>query len=389
MGRLKLISHPDRIGAQANRHSVSPEEFTATQRVEHSTTVRRDSSPNAEQPRAARLGRPSVIASAPTMPIPPGFTLAPGFRVLFVGLILVALVPNLILGAIFWLGAMDAPWSKPYTPVPIVQTAIPPAVLTAPSMLQATTGEDVTFPIALDGTDGVPARSIIAISGLPLGSRLSDGRPYGESEWNLRSDQIGDLRLVLPDTARGESKLTIKLITPDDKVIAETETILRVASAPSDQAAESGGASAALAPTAVLDPDQSDAGSVGGEERPTIMQAAIAPIGDPVESPSDKSAQSESDEGRASWVRPSAYVNMREGPSSSAPVVGVIAKGAKLSVIDRKRGWLQVTNPATSEKGWIYSGYIAGAARPRHGTKRAAAAEPQSKSESFWDWLNP
>jgi uncharacterized protein YraI len=119
------------------------------------------------------------------------------------------------------------------------------------------------------------------------------------------------------------------------------------------------------------------------------MQAAIAPIGDPVESPSDKSAQSESDEGRASWVRPSAYVNMREGPSSSAPVVGVIAKGAKLSVIDRKRGWLQVTNPATSEKGWIYSGYIAGAARPRHGTKRAAAAEPQSKSESFWDWLNP
>ena len=34
-----------------------------------------------------------------------------GIRTLVAGLILVALIPNLTLGAIFWLGAINAPWS--------------------------------------------------------------------------------------------------------------------------------------------------------------------------------------------------------------------------------------------------------------------------------------
>jgi hypothetical protein len=36
-----------------------------------------------------------------------------------------------------------------------------------------------------------------------------------------------------------------------------------------------------------------------------------------------------------------------------------VAKGAKLRVIGRKKRWLQVTNPATSESGWIYAANIA------------------------------
>ena len=32
----------------------------------------------------------------------------------------------------------------------------------------------------------------------------------------------------------------------------------------------------------------------------------------------------------------------------------MIAKGAKLRVISRKRGWVEVSNPATSQQGWIY-----------------------------------
>ena len=71
-------------------------------------------------------------------------------------------------------------------------------------------------------------------------------------------------------------------------------------------------------------------------------------------------------------------------------VIGVIAKGTKLPVLDRRRGWVEVSNPATSDKGWIYSGYVGGGshhhARPR---KRAASAGPEQKSESssFWGWL--
>ena len=33
-----------------------------------------------------------------------------------------------------------------------------------------------------------------------------------------------------------------------------------------------------------------------------------------------------------------------------------IAKGAKVEVMGRKRGWVQVANSETSEKGWIYAG---------------------------------
>jgi len=42
------------------------------------------------------------------------------------------------------------------------------------------------------------------------------------------------------------------------------------------------------------------------------------------------------------------------GATSSAAVVGVVAKGTKLRLVGRKRGWVEVTNPATSQTGWIY-----------------------------------
>ena len=80
-------------------------------------------------------------------------------------------------------------------------------------------------------------------------------------------------------------------------------------------------------------------------------------------------------------VQPSVYVNLRDGPSSSAPVVGVIAKGAKLSVLDRKRGWVQVTDPASGKKGWIYSGNLAGEAKTHHArrsARRPPTAEPKA-----------
>jgi hypothetical protein len=79
---------------------------------------------------------------------------------------------------------------------------IPPPVLTAPAFLEATAGENILLPIALDGTDGVPAHSSIAITGLPQGSTLSKGRPFGDAGWKLERDELGDLQLVLPSSAR-------------------------------------------------------------------------------------------------------------------------------------------------------------------------------------------
>src|SRR5262245_25435262 len=163
----------------------------------------------------------------------PLLTFSWGLRMLVFGLILVAMVPNLILGGLIWLDVINAPWSKHPAPdersVPAIRLATLP-VLTSPARLEATAGEQVSLPIALDGTDGVPARSIIAISGLPQGSTFTSGRPYGESEWNLKTDEIGDLQLVVPNSASGAAKLKIQLVAPDGEIIAKNTTVLNMTS---------------------------------------------------------------------------------------------------------------------------------------------------------------
>jgi hypothetical protein len=324
-----------------------------------------------------------------TPPTPSLINLTAGTtRTLIAVLILALLLPNLTLGSIFWLGVFNTPWSRPVmlppdkSSVPAVKSAIPPPVLSAPAKLEATAGEDVTFPIALDGTDGVPARSIIAISGLPQGSMLSSGRPYGETEWNLKTDEIGDLRLVLPPTASGESKLTIKLITPDSTVIADTETVLNVAANPegySERAAETGSGDAAMVfganqePVPAVKPDLTEARA----QAPGATSAELADVeaakGTPADPVQSRRSSPAVDDVHANWIEPVAFVNLREGPSPSAPVVTVVAKGTKLRVIGRKDRWVQVTNPTSSEKGWIYTGHVATVtkARPRGAVSRA------------------
>ena len=196
-------------------------------------------------------------------------------------LILATLVPNLTLGAMLWLGAITPPWSRTMmlspdeSSTPTDQSAIASVVLTAPAILEATAGEDVVLPIALDGTDGLPARSIVAISGLPRGSSLSNGRPYGKTEWTLKSDEIGDLHLVLSDTASGESKLTIKLIAPDDKVIADAETVLNVAANTKgslERATQADSGDGGLALGAILEPNLISIGLPGMEPKPATTQ---------------------------------------------------------------------------------------------------------------------
>ena len=112
--------------------------------------------------------------------------------------------------------------------MPSAQSTVPSPVLSAPATLEATAGGEIAFPIALDGTDGVPARSIIAIRGLPQESKLSSGRPYDEAEWNLKPDEIGDLHLVLPSNASGEANLIIQLVGTDGAILADAAMVLKM-----------------------------------------------------------------------------------------------------------------------------------------------------------------
>lgn len=393
MAQLNIVAQGDKSGThrpsgdKVNSQRAGPLQ-PSVQRIARPPEARKDPLRRAEQPAASRVTR--FNAPAAETPAAPQFPQTSWLRPVLIGLILVALVPNITLAVVLWLGLIDPPWSKQEAPPPpAAQAATPTAVLTAPATLEGTAGETISFPIALDGTDGVPARSIIAIKGLPAGSTLSDGRPYGDNEWNLKSDQIGDLHLALPPTAGGEMQVAISLVTPDDKVVTDAETVLKVVPAPSEPVAQSPAAQSPVddgekpqQATAAAEPNEDDGSAVA-----QAPQEASATAGSDDPTPA-ASGSAEADGQPKKWVTPSVYVNLRDGPSSSSRVIGVIAKGAKLPVLDRKRGWVQVSDAATSKKGWIYSGFVGGGHKARPRAKQSASQEPEQKSDSsFWKWL--
>ena len=339
---------------------------------------------------------------APTPLLTSLLTISSGIRLLAAALILVALLPNLTFAAIFWLGLVHSPWSTPAPPrespltgasispkvsslpeadsaipspvlsapetfeatarqevtLPIAldgadeNSAIPSPVLSAPATFEATAGQDVTLPIALDGAEGVPPGTLIVVSGLPLGSTLSSGRVHGKT-WNLQPDEIGDLHLLVPNAPGTEAQLVMKLVTPSGDAIADTMTILKVTPGPEANIpvyrVRTQPIQGQVFEPSQPAPEHLEETAVDPEAAEQSDNAVPSPTRRPVTASTNVDGN---------WITPSASVNLRSGPTASAAVLGVIEKGAKVRVLGRKRGWVQVTNPATSQKGWIYAGNV-------------------------------
>jgi uncharacterized protein YraI len=335
-------------------------------------------------------------------------------RSLIAGLILLALLPNLTVIALLWFPAARTYWSKP---TPAVEAAAPPnlrmtdnvrlapppaekvgAVLTAPTTLEVKAGDDVAFPLELDGTDGVPVRSTVAISGLPPGTSISNGRPYGATEWNLKTDEIGDLHLVVADDFAGETKVRLQLVAPDGEVLGDAETALKVAANPAatslPPASENavGAADTVAAPEpaspqpAVPDAAAADAAAAPAAAKPAEAtaaavapsEAALAPSAAPATVGTPDTAQAND----GTWIKPSEYLNLRDGPSSSSKIIGVAPEGTKLKVIGRRRRWVQVTNPDTAETGWVYGRYVDGLPGGSAGSAKRPRRKDSSDSDS-------
>jgi hypothetical protein len=335
-------------------------------------------------------------------------------RALIAALVLLALVPNLTVAAFVWLPALWTPEAKVEEPVRADATGAPDTrakeaaklepALTVPSILEANAGEDVVMPIALDGTDGVPFRSAIAISGLPAGATLSGGRPYGATGWNLKPDEIGDLHLVLPDAAKGETRLAIRLVDSAGEIVAAAETTLRVAAKPEPAPPApppnngpnpvSTEAQEEQAPqVAAIDgkPDGAQAlNTVDEDPAPSAAndrgeRSAPSKNADPAKLAPSDGGQTEKDGDGGNSVQPSTSVNLREGPTSSAAVISVIAKDAKLKVLEQRRRWVKVINPQTSESGWIYAPNLDGLPKSRDWSGQPSPAdEPSEPRESIW-----
>jgi hypothetical protein len=383
-------------------------------------------------------------------------------RGLLVASILISLVPTAIILALLWQGAIRLPGSeRPIIAVdedppatsqqasvvsaPLVETVQPKTdiALTAPGRIEAKAGEEVGFDIAVDSADALPARSVIAIRAMPEGATFSQGRPYGATEWSLRPDEIGDLRLHLPKAASGGADLRVELMAVDGTILASAATRLDVAPDPrsalilrSDEsgriddlmahgqkmidvgylagarayfkrAAEAGSGEAALKLGATYDPafiekigaqgikaDTKEArawyerakqlGVDGAEEelaklkddwtesrapaQKTVASGEAEASADatgavnvvPVASAPDGTLPTGKDE----WVALSGYANVRAAPSSTAETLRVAQKGTKLRVTARKGSWVQVTDPATAETGWVYSRFVETAQTP-------------------------
>ena len=401
-----------------------------------SATTQRVPSPTRDVPlgtsRIATRSAPRVLSGPPPPdrrvegPAPPTRLLnrllgSP--RALIAALGLLALLPNLTVAAFVWVPEMwaDPPEAKVEEPVRAdatgapdarpKETAKPAPALTVPSILEANAGEDVVLPIALDGTDGVPFRSAIAISGLPAGATLSGGRPYGATGWNLKPDEIGDLHLVLLDAARGETRLAIQLVDSAGEIVAAAETTLRVAAKPepappapppnNDPNPVSTEAQAEQAPQDVAidgKPDGAQAlNAVDEDPAPSAAnergeRSAPSRNADPAKLAPSDSRQTEKDGDGSDSVQPSTSVNLREGPTSSAAVISVIAKNTKLKVLEQRRHWVKVINPESSESGWIYAPNLDGLPKAHELSARSDAPdEPSEPRESIWkrmrNWL--
>jgi TPR repeat protein len=97
--------------------------------------------------------------------------------------------------------------------------------------VQAVAGKEVPFSIEISSAAPLPPRATVTIDGMPAGATFSEGRPYGETGWTLRPDEIsGDLRLRLPKA--GQTDLRIELVAADGDIMASAFTHLNVATEP-------------------------------------------------------------------------------------------------------------------------------------------------------------
>ncbi len=173
---------------------------------------------------------------------------------LLIAAILVSLVPTAVILALLWQGVIAIPRSgdaqsraDPEPPAAPQQATVAPApavllapklapksdiALTVPGQIAAKSGDEIPFTIAIDSVETLPARSVIAIRAMPEGAIFSQGRPYGTGEWNLTPDEIGDLKLKLPESVRGGADIRVELVAADGAILASAVTRLDIAPDP-------------------------------------------------------------------------------------------------------------------------------------------------------------
>jgi hypothetical protein len=242
--------------------------------------------------------------------------------------------------------------------------------LSSPDRIEAKAGDVIAFPIAIDATEALPARTIIAVTALPEGASLSAGRPYGVTGWSLRPDEISDLQLRMPARS-GATDMRLELVAGDGTVLAQSETRLSIAPSPADtqmvsasaskstQEAEATGSVDSLPPAPLRKPAAS-AGAAPAVKVNTVKVVTV-PAPNPAR-PHDGGyglgPATEAPQAPAEWMVTKAAVDIHAKAEQSSETVKVVDKGLKVRVTARDKNWVQVTDPKTSTTGWIYNRFL-------------------------------
>lgn len=340
-------------------------------------------------PRGERNGAAESPASKPVVaPAAPKRSVLP-VKGLISALVGIALVPAAILFVLLWQDTMRP--RGPHEVAPAEQTSAASladstgsaqpeqasspleVALSSPDRIEANAGEIIEFPIAIDATDALPVRSIVAVTALPEGASFSAGRPYGGTGWSLRPDEIGGLQLRLP-VPSATSDMHLELVAGDGAVLAQSATRLSIA--PSSAEIETAGAidstsseqiaqadeTAAIADSMPL-PQRKPSSSAENNSSVKVNTVKVVTIKPPPTTRPHDGAYalgSAADDAHApaEWMETKTAVDMHAKAQQSSETVKVADKGLKLRVTARDKNWVQVNDPASSTTGWIYNRFL-------------------------------
>ena len=280
-------------------------------------------------------------------------------KALTAAVIVGALIPTTILVAVLWQGTMQTRNDG----TGAFSAAVEPEIaLSSPERIEANTGEVIDFPLAIDATERLPSRSVVAVSAMPDGATFSEGRPYGATGWSMRPDEIAELRFRLPNAQNGAFDMRIELLAADGAVLAQSETRLNVTAAPVEADMVGAVDGNSFERSAKVDEPKAPKTLPSRKRVPsaTVKTVKVVPIKPAAPSrPHDGAfALGAARDAPAEWVEIIRPVDMRARPEQSSETVKVVEKGLKLRVGARDKNWVQVSDPATSANGWIYSRFL-------------------------------
>lgn len=286
-----------------------------------------------------------------------------GMRMLIGVLILVALLPSALFGALMWSGAIHMNWPSAW---PNTQGAAWPS---APASVAG------ALPLEESQIQPTPKPIAEAVNAAPPPQDQPSASEAAPEPRPVKTLTVGPAPEANPAAvAMASTEPVPEAAEPIPEAATDPETTASIATVDDKDGKEELPYDTNLIGVVSWNARSQDLlGATGVEEVFTSPEETSAP-------PEHLMQSQDAKDDDKKWYTAPQFVNLRKGPTSSSAVISIVAKGAKLEVLGRKRGWVQVANSETSEKGWVYAG-----SKARR--KAKSGSEDSADGGSLWSNL--